>query len=69
MAVTPLNTKKIVKKITNHPNRFQSDRFDRVSVSNNVATNCGQYAEQLCELVTNPWGSFTVEILEKTQRC
>ena len=30
MAVQPLNRRKIVKKITKTPNRFQSDRFKRV---------------------------------------
>merc|ERR1711912_110969 len=33
MAVQPLEKRKIVKKITNHPNRFQSDRFMRVGKS------------------------------------
>ena len=33
MAVRPLNRRKIVKKITKVANRFQSDRFKRVSTS------------------------------------
>ena len=33
MAVRPLNRRKIVKKIRKIPDRFQSDRFDRVSTS------------------------------------
>lgn len=33
MAVQPLQKAKIIKKIKNHPNRFQSDRFMRVDVS------------------------------------
>merc|ERR1711935_377589 len=32
-AVRPLNRRKIVKKITKTADRFQSDRFDRVSTS------------------------------------
>lgn len=34
MAVQPLNKRKIVKKIVKKVARFQSDRFDRVGVSN-----------------------------------
>ena len=33
MAVRPLNRRKIVKKITRVPNRFQSDRFKRLGTS------------------------------------
>ena len=33
MAVQPLNKTKIIKKQKKHPNRFQSDRFLRVKVS------------------------------------
>ena len=33
MAVQPLNRRKIVKKITYTPRRFQSDRFKRLNVS------------------------------------
>ena len=33
MAVQPLNKTKIIKKITKHANRFQSDKYYRVGVS------------------------------------
>ncbi|CDW77679.1 ribosomal protein 49 [Stylonychia lemnae] len=33
MAVQPLNKTKIIKKITKHPNRFQSDKYYRVGAS------------------------------------
>ena len=36
MAISPLNKRKIVKKITKHPHRFQSDRFKRLSTSHRM---------------------------------
>ena len=33
MAVQPLNKTKIIKKQKNHPNRFASDKYNRVGVS------------------------------------
>lgn len=32
MAVQPLNKTKIIKKQKNHPNRFASDKYNRVGV-------------------------------------
>ena len=37
MAVQPLNKTKIIKKITKHANRFQSDKYMRVGVSHFAA--------------------------------
>ena len=37
MAVQPLNKTKIIKKQKNHPNRFASDKYNRVGVSALVA--------------------------------
>ena len=34
MAVQPLNKSKIIKKQKKHPNRFASDKYYRVGVSN-----------------------------------
>lgn len=33
MAVQPLNKTKIIKKIKKHPNRFASDKYNKVGVS------------------------------------
>lgn len=57
MAVQPLEKRKIVKKITKHPNRFQSDRFMRVGVSRLLHSVQTLIVRFMC-----------VEILEKAQR-
>lgn len=57
MAVQPLEKRKIVKKITKHPNRFQSDRFMRVGVSMLLSVVQPLTLAFLC-----------LEILEKAQR-
>lgn len=57
MAVQPLEKRKIVKKITKHPNRFQSDRFMRVGVSRLLGSVQTLIVRFMC-----------VEILEKAQR-
>ena len=38
MGVQALNKTKIIKKHTKHTDRYQSDRFDRVSVSDFILT-------------------------------
>ena len=37
MAVQPLNKTKIIKKQKNHPNRFASDKYNRVGVSHSFS--------------------------------